>query len=43
MPPKKQEEDNAAPYLVWNILPVICGSQNAIDALKKPINIKKTI
>ena len=43
MPPKKQEEENTAPYLVWNVLPVFCGAQSAIDALKKPVNIKKNI
>lgn len=43
MPPKKQEEEASAPYLVWNVLPVFCGAPNAIEALRKPVNIKKTL
>ena len=43
MPPKKQEEEASAPYLVWNVLPVFYGAPNAIEALRKPVNIKKTL
>lgn len=43
MPPKKQEEENSAPFVVWNVLPVFVGAQSAVESLKKPINIKKTL
>lgn len=43
MPPKKQEEESSAPYVVWNVLPVICDAQSAAEALRKPVNIKKTL
>lgn len=43
MPPKKQEEELSAPPLVWTVLPIIVGSSAAVEALKKPVNIKKAL
>lgn len=43
MPPKKQEEEPSGPYLVWNILPIFCRANGAIESLRKPVNIKKTL
>jgi hypothetical protein len=43
MPPKKQEEEPSAPIVVWTVLPIVFNSPLAIEALKKPVNIKKML
>lgn len=43
MPPKKQEEEVAAPVIVWTVLPVLCHSALALEALRKPVTIKKAL
>ena len=40
MPPKKQEEE-AAPVVTWTVLPIFVNSPLALEALKKPVTIKK--
>lgn len=43
MPPKKQEEEPAAPVIVWTVLPVVWNSSEAVSALKKAVTLKKTV
>ena len=44
MPPKKQEEDTSASYKPCFVLPLFASSpENAREALRKPVNIKKNI
>jgi hypothetical protein len=43
MPPKKQEEEKSTPIVTWTILPIVFNSTLALEALKKPVTIKKVI
>ena len=43
MPPKKQEEEQSSPAIIWTVRPIVVNSSVAVEALKKPVNIKKAV
>lgn len=43
MPPKKQEEEPSAPIVTWTVLPIVCNSSLATEALKKAVAMKKVV